>query len=85
MTLISCAVFAYSVNTIGTIFSEIAAKSANFRFFFIFKWTILTYIIKKKKDYKTRNEKIYENERYRLIITKQSVLILKLLPSRKRF
>jgi hypothetical protein len=31
MTLISCAVFGYSVNTIAGIFSELAAKSANYR------------------------------------------------------
>lgn len=33
MTLISAAVFGYSVNTIGVIFQDIAAKSANYRYF----------------------------------------------------
>lgn len=32
MTLISAAVFGYSVNTIGAIFQDIAAKSVNYKY-----------------------------------------------------
>ena len=34
MTLISCGIFAYAVNTIGNIFQELSKKNAEFRFIY---------------------------------------------------
>ncbi len=67
--LISCGIFAYVVNSIGGIFSDIAKKTAEFKYFFFIIYKIMIIFIfnnnnKKKKVIKVRNYRLYAQKKY---------------------